>query len=290
MKKIAANQIGNALAGSGTTFASDNDPELVKDAVPFTLKLVESVLAETPKHAPLRTAAAAYFTQYAYGFIQLEADYIEIDDYERAEAMRERAKKLFIRGRNHGLARLELAEPNFRIDLANAPQSAAAKLEPELIETIYWTAAAWASAISLGKDDPYLIGEIPQMEALIDRALVLDPDWDRGAIHSFLIAYEMSRNLDGQDPEHEARAHFAKALDASDGQLLSPYISLAETVSVQNQDHNEFQSLLNQALEIDIDEYPEAQLVNILMRKRAEWLLSQLDELFLLDEGIEINE
>ena len=193
MKKIAANQIGNALAGSGTTFASDNDPELVKDAVPFTLKLVESVLAETPEHARLRTAAAAYFTQYAYGFVQLEADYIEFDDYERAEAMRERAKKLFLRARDHGMNRLELAEPGFQVALEMNPQTAAAKLDHELIEPIYWTAAAWASAISLGKDDPYLISEIPQMEALIDRALALDADWDHGAIHSFLIAYEMSR-------------------------------------------------------------------------------------------------
>lgn len=290
LKKIAANQIGNALAGSGTTFASDEDPELVREAIPFTLKLVESILEETPDHARLRTAAAAYFTQYAYGFLQLEADYIEIEDYEKAEAMRERAKKLFIRGRNHGLLRLELSNPHLRSDLEQTPREAVQSLGIKLTEAIYWTAAAWGSAISLGKDDPYLIAEIPQMEALIDRALELDPNWNRGAIHNFLITYEMVRQPMGQDPETESRAHFEKTVEATQGKLLSPYISLAESVSVQIQDINEFDSLLETALSIDIDEYPDARLVNLLMKKRAEWLLSQKEELFLLDEGMEFDE
>ena len=290
LKKMAANQVGNALAGSGTTFASDNDPELVRDAIPFTLKLVESVLAETPDHKRLRTAAAAYFTQYAYGFIQLEADYIEAEDYEAAEAMRQRAKKLFLRGRNHGLQRLEQEILNFPDLLQTSPKEAVAQIDSDLTETLYWTAAAWGSAITLGKDDPYLIAEVPQMEALIDRALALDPDWNDGAIHSFLITYEMSRQLEGQDPETESRKHFEAALKASKGKQLSPYVSLAEAVCVQTQEAEEFQNLLNQALAISIDEYPEFQLVNLLMKKRAEWLLSQMDELFLLDEGFDFDE
>jgi hypothetical protein len=56
VKKMAMNQIGDALSGGGTVFSSDEDPELVKDALPFSLKLMESVLAETPKHQGLLTA------------------------------------------------------------------------------------------------------------------------------------------------------------------------------------------------------------------------------------------
>ena len=48
MKKIAINKLGNALANSGSTFASDDDPELIQAAVPFSLKLIESLLAESP--------------------------------------------------------------------------------------------------------------------------------------------------------------------------------------------------------------------------------------------------
>src|SRR5580698_9355793 len=66
IKKVAVNKLGNALAGSGTTFASDNDPDLISSAAPFSLKLMESLLAESPKHRGLLLATASGFTQYAY--------------------------------------------------------------------------------------------------------------------------------------------------------------------------------------------------------------------------------
>ena len=57
IKKYAINKVGDALAGTGTTFASDDDPELIRSAVPFSLKLVESLLAENPRHEGWRVMA-----------------------------------------------------------------------------------------------------------------------------------------------------------------------------------------------------------------------------------------
>ena len=58
IKRVAINQLGNALASGGSTFTSDDDPELVEAAIPFGLKLYESLLAESPKHTGLLLAAA----------------------------------------------------------------------------------------------------------------------------------------------------------------------------------------------------------------------------------------
>src|SRR3954453_18854429 len=80
-KRFAVNQVGNALAGGGTTFASDDDPELVKAAVPFSLKLMESLLAESPRHEGLLFATASGFTQYSYAFVQQDADEMEGKDF-----------------------------------------------------------------------------------------------------------------------------------------------------------------------------------------------------------------
>lgn len=282
IQRIATNQIANSLASSGTNFAADEDPELIALAMPFTLKLIESILAENPDHARLRTAAAAAFTQYAYGFIQLEADYVEAEDFEKASAMRVRARKLFIRAREHGFKRIEKSFPDFRVKIKMNPKDAVSFLEKDLTETIYWTAAAWASAILLGKDDPHLVAELPQMEAMMDRARTLNSEWGEGAIHSFLITYTMSRQ--SENPIEESRMHFEKALRASRGRLLSPYVAFAESVCVQMQDAKEFQSILHKALSIDLNAHPSARLLNTLMRKRALWLLSQMEELFLIDE------
>ena len=74
VRRFAVNRVGDALAGSGTTFASDDDPDLIQAAVPFSLKLIESLLAESPRHRGLLFAACSNFTQYSYAFVAEDAD------------------------------------------------------------------------------------------------------------------------------------------------------------------------------------------------------------------------
>src|SRR5438876_11833427 len=90
IRRYALNQAADALAGSGASFASDDDPELVKAAAPFSLKLMESLLAENPRHSGLLAAATAGFTQYSYAFVQQDADEAEPHDLAAAEALRMR--------------------------------------------------------------------------------------------------------------------------------------------------------------------------------------------------------
>ena len=279
-----SNQVGNALAAGGTTFASDDDPELVKAAVPFSLKLMESLLAESPKHKGLLFATTSGFTQYGYAFVQQDADELEAKDFAAAEVMRARAKRLYLRARNYGLRGLEVAHRGFTNQLAATPHEAVKKLTKRDVPQIYWTAAAWGSAISLSKDDPATIAEIPQMEALIDRALELDESYGDGAIHSFLINYEMSRQGAKGDAAERAREHFDRAVVLTQGKQASPFVTLAETVCVEKQDVKQFEDLLNRALAINADAQPESRLVNLVMQRRARWLLSRKDDLFLLIE------
>ena len=113
LKAIALNSVGDALSGNGTVFTSDNDPDLVKDALPFALKLYESVLDGVPEHKGLILSTAKAFTMYAYAFLQMEADTVDKQDYEKAKYLRARAFKLYIRGRDYALKGLELNHPGF---------------------------------------------------------------------------------------------------------------------------------------------------------------------------------
>lgn len=281
IKRTAVNKLGDALAGSGTTFASDDDPELIKSAVPFSLKLMESLLSESPDHAGLLQAAASGFTQYSYAFVQQEADEIEAADVARAEALRARAKRLYLRARNYGLRGLEVAHTGFTNQLATKPAVAVTQLSKRDVPMAYWTAAAWGAAISLGKDDPALLAEIPQVEALIDRALALDEAYAEGAIHSFLISYEPLRQGASGSGAERSRKHFERAIQLSHGQQAAPYVAFAEAVCVEQQNAKEFDEMLGRALAIQPDEHPETRLVNLIMQRRATWLQSKRDELFL---------
>jgi predicted anti-sigma-YlaC factor YlaD len=280
VRKYAVNTLADALSQSGKTFSSDNDPELIRGALPFSLKLVESLLAESPKHQGLLLAACQGFTQYSYGFLQEDADEIEAKDLAGANALRSRAKNLYLRARNYGLRGLDVKHSNFEKELHEDSQTAVARTTVTDVSLLYWTAASWAGAIALSKDNPELIADLPFVEAMIDRALKLREDFDYGAIHTFLITFEPTRQGVEGDPALRSRAHFERAMQLSSGQLASPLVSYAEVVSISKQNKAEFKALLDQALKIDVEARPEWRLQNLIMQHRGRWLLSREDELF----------
>ncbi|MBN2319272.1 MAG: TRAP transporter TatT component family protein [Acidobacteria bacterium] len=284
IKKIAIKNLGDALAESGETYASDNDPELIRGALPFSLKLIESILAESPRHRGLLLAASSGFMQYAFAFVSQDADEMEQQDFARASEMRLRARNLFLRARDYGLRGLETRHPNFPSDLNKDPLSAVKSADRKDVPLLFWTASSWGMAIILSKDQPDLIVDQLLVEALIDRALELDEAFNEGSIHSFLIMYEpVRRGVEG-DPLERARGHFERAMELSGGFRAGPLVSMAETVCIAEQNHGEFKSLLGKALAIDVDEKPEYRLENLIYQRRARWLLSRIDELFLIAE------
>lgn len=260
MREYALRSAGDALAAGGDTYASDDDIELIGAATPFGLKTIESLLAEVPDHTGLLLAAARGFTQYSYVYVQTPAEDLEERDVAAAYAQQERARKLYMRARGYG-----------RRGLQN---------EPDNVALLYWTAVASAATISLSKDRPDVLAGLPEVERMIRRAEKLDPDFDRGTLQSFLIGYEMSRPGAGPDAEKLARAHFARAVELSAGRHAGPYVSLAESVSVDTRNRREFEALLRQAMQVDPGAQPEWRLANVVMQKRARRLLARTDELF----------
>lgn len=282
IRTVAMNQLGDALAGGGTTFASDDDPELVKAAAPFSLKLMETIIVQTPHHDRLLEAAASGFTQYAYAFVQQEAEALETEDFARAQEVRRRARSMYLRARAYGLRSLESRHRGFTSQLLDSPKAAVQRARKQDVPVLYWTAASWAAAISLSKDNPDLVADLPQVEALIYRALELDEAYGGGAIHNFLIAYELSRQAP-EPAELRCRRHFERAVELSGGKHAGPLVAYAESVSVQKQNKAEFAALLQRARAIDPSERPEWRLANLVLQRRAEWLLNNADQ-FILEE------
>jgi predicted anti-sigma-YlaC factor YlaD len=279
VRQYAARQAADALAATGASFAADDDPDLIGEAAPFSLKLMESVLAEAPRHVPLLTAASRGFNQYAFAYVQQEGEALEDRDVAAAAARFQRARALYRRARDYGLRGLEATHPGFTAALRKDARKAAGELQRADVPLAYWTSVAWAAHISLSKDDPGAVAEVPQMEALIDRGLALDETFDAGAIHTFLIAYELSRAQRKTDPVAASRAHFERAVQMSGGQLAAPYVSIAEAVDVALQDRAGFEGHLRQALAIDPDANPQWRLANLVMQRRARWLLSRTEQL-----------
>jgi predicted anti-sigma-YlaC factor YlaD len=277
LQHLAVDKAGDALAGNGAVVARDDDPDFVRAAAPFSLKLMESLLARDPAQPGLLLATASGFTQYSYAFVQLDADRLEDQDNKAAGELRERARRLYLRARNYGLQGLDNAHPHFTEALRRDAQAAAGVLRANDVPLLYWTAVAWAAAISQAKDDPDLVGDLPLVDVLAARAAALDPDYGAGALQGFLISYEMAREA----RPTVARAHFDRAIALGQGHRAAPYVALAESVCVAQRARAEYLKVLDQALAIDADRYPDIRLENLIEQRRARWLRDRVDELFL---------
>ncbi len=282
LKRMAVNSLAEALAsGEGTVYSGDDSPYLIKEATPFGLKLMETLLQEVPNNDKLLLALASGFTQYAFAFVKQDADEIEDENLEKALAIRDEARKLLLRARDYALRGLELKYPGFREKLTANPEAALAKVSKDDVPQIYWAGASWGAAISISKEDTDIIGDLPIVEALMEQALALDESYDNGAIHGFFISYEMSRLADAEENAARARKHFERAVELSKGQNAGYYVGMAESVSITLQNREEFEKLLNEALAIDVDKEPKLRLANTIFQNRARWLLARADRLFL---------
>lgn len=282
INRTIAGLVGNALAGSGGVYASEDDADLIRDAIPFGLKTLESLLEASPTHRDLLLGAARGFTLYAY-LLQDDADRLDAVDLARARELRARARKLYLRGRSYALRGLDAEHPAFtatlRADRAAALRTTTARDVPFL----YWAGVSGAGALSVAKDDLDLLGALPTAGALIRRVLELDETYERGAAHEFLVSYEGSRP---GGSAAQAREHYRSALEISRGARASVHLALAEAVTIREQNPAEFRALLAAALTVDLEREPELRLVNALAKRRAQWLNNRIPELFLdADEG-----
>jgi predicted anti-sigma-YlaC factor YlaD len=279
LRTMAVNTVANTLSESGSSFARDDDPQLVREAIPFALKTYESLLESVPKHEGLLLATCSGFTQYAYAFVHTDADLIESTDYEKALTMKERARKLYLRGRDYCARLLELEQPGVMEKLQVDPANALAWAEEEDVPMLYWTGASWGSAISVGLDQPGLVSDVPAVKALVERGLQLDEGYNNGVLHQLMISLEALPATMGGSPER-ARRHFDRAVELSKGLDPYPYVTLAGSVSLPAQNRAEFTRLLEQALAIDPDANPDTRLPTLIAQQRAKHLLSRVDELF----------
>jgi predicted anti-sigma-YlaC factor YlaD len=226
----------------------------------------------------LETACKGFAT-YSYIYVQHEADLAADEDLELARRLRERSRRLYLRGSRYGLRGLEAAYPGITDGLRTDPVRAASVVRKKHLSLLYWNAVALGLAISVSKDDAAMLARLPEVDAMLTRGLELDESWDEGALHEFRLALAAARP---GTPDHEAlRAHFERARALSGGTRAGLFVTYAEAVALPRQDPDQFRGLLDSSLAIDPDLHEQIRMANLVAQRRARWLLGRIDDLFL---------
>ncbi len=282
--KIIVNKMSDALSsneGNGSVFTRDNDPELIRDALPLALKMYEGLMEANPEHVELKRAAASAFCSYSFAFINFPADTLPIEEIDKKKSMLNRSKKMYIRAREYGLDGLDLRYPDFRKGLASNTDSTLALTTEDDIDLLYWTGMSWMGAFTVAKFDMRLALSVPKAIKVMKRVAELDPEYGDGAIDEFLISYygAMPKSMGG-DIE-KARYHFDRAVKLTDGKSAGPYTSYATAVTITAQDRTQFEALLKKAKNIKPESVQNNLLYRTIQHEKAVWYLNHIDDFFI---------
>ena len=258
----------------------EHQPEFAEKYYENKIRSIGEIIKKEPENFDLLKEGVEEFTMYAFGFLMEKADRAIINNYSTGVRLQEMAHQYFVDAIDFGERSINLKYNDYQKWIAGEIGNIG--LEPVNIDIalFYWTAAAYGGAVSSSQGDPEWVIKLPRVGLLLNEVMKKDSLWNNGAALVAMITYTMNNPEIAGESEKLARQYFDTAVNVSNGMDLGPYIAIAESVSKLNQNRNEFIQLLNQALDIDINSNPDLRLANIISRKRAEWLLANVDEFF----------
>jgi hypothetical protein len=254
--------------------APEDDLVLAREASAFYLKLSESVLRETPDNLQLAAAVASGFTQYAYAYVQSDADRIAATDASAAQRLRERAARLYHRAQRHAIGALEAQSPGFTKALASNSPEQWPRLRADQVGVAYWGAASWGAWIAMSKDKPDVVADFPLAIRLAKLAWATSPEYGGGSLSSLIGTFEASRP---GGSAAQATVYFDQAIALGAGRNAGVFVAKAEAIALPAGDKPAFESLLKRALAAS-EMQPD--LANLVMQERAMWLLETANDLF----------
>ena len=258
--------IGGVAADTlSAAILNQDDPALVESGVPAYLLLVDGLISQSPDSVGLLSAGAQLFALYGSRF-----------------APPDRAVTLTAKARRYGERAICLAhEPACRWQGADYERFVAelADVDGRDLDALYSYAVSWLSHLDATSEDWTAVAELPWVEAVLERALMLDESYEGGALHGYLgILNSLRPPALGGKPE-VARAHFERALALSGGRDLSIKVEYARRYARLVFDQELHDRLLTEVLDAPA-EAPLFTLFNVLAKQEAQTLLASSKEYF----------
>lgn len=282
--RLAGNALSGAASSSGNAFTSDNDPELVAQSLPTMIKLSESLLASDPANPALGRSLGSMYIMYANAFVEGPSLLLPPKDFDRKVEAKARALNLYLRGVGYLRAAIEHRHPgSFRLLEGGEGAVALRKFSRDEVPYLYWYAAGAAAAFALDPLDVASAAQVPVILAMAERARGLDPGFSNGSVQDLLISVygSLPEGLGGS--RDKAKDAFSKAVEASKGRTVSPYVAYALGIAIPAQDYAGFTTMLGKALAVDVEAYPPTRLANVLGQRKARWYLDHASDFFDLD-------
>jgi hypothetical protein len=283
LQKMTVRQTANVLWDGQQALEGEPDPAFAREALPGSLKTIETFLESDPENEKLLRMLAKGHFSYTFAFVEadLERAQIERAPEERIESLKESAVKGYMKTRDYGFRLLDEDFRKAAKDLKlEKVKKKLAEMDEEDVPGLFWTAYGWGSAANLAQNDSDMVAALPIVEVMMNRVIELDEEFFFSGPHMFFGVYYASRPpMFGGKPE-KAREHFEKAMEQN-GQknLMIPFL-YARFYATQVQDRDLFERLLNGMQEVDVEKYENVRLNNEVALERAAFWRDRIGDLF----------
>ena len=250
----------------GQAILNQDDPATVKEGAPAYLLILDGFIQDNPDNPALLMAGARLYGAYA-------AVFVEDPD---------RAKRMTAKARDYARRALCLRQARF-CEVEDQPFDQFLPVLEDMTQSdlpaLFTYATAWAGWVQARSDDWQAIADLPKIEAMLDRVLMLDESYERGQAHVYLgiLRTRLPPSMGGK-PE-EGRRHFERAWELSDGKNLMAKVELARRYARLVFDQELHDRLLKEVLAAD-PHVPELTLSNTLAQQDARQLLASSDDYF----------
>lgn len=268
VKPVRVSAVALTMQDVAQAAARQTDPTVVREGTPAYLMLLDGLLEAYPENRDLLVAGCKAYASYASLFLG--------DDQPRpAEAVYDKARRYGFHALDHrgDFARAAAGDlQDFRQFLQ--------KYDRSDVPALFCTASAWIGWIGSNPTRVEALGDLPVLEATLQRLIELDERYYYGGPRLLMGVYlAATAGALGGDMT-PSREQFDRAFALGSGDSLGARVLYAQYYAAGIKDRELFVKTLKDVLAAPPDTIPEFTLSNIVAKEKARKLLDRREEIF----------
>jgi hypothetical protein len=287
-RKMTVRAVSDVMVNGVAAYEKDDDLDLLEQALPANIKLLEALLESDPQNRQLLVLLARLYASYSFAFLDGRIEAAELTGLatetggSSVAEMKKTADRYYRKGNEYALRALEIRHPAARGQLAD-PSNAGSfirGLDREEMPALFWYGFTLSADINYNRDSISTVGKGHLVEKAMQRVIETDESYFYGGAHLVLLVYYGSRSpLMGGKPEL-AIEHYRRLEQMNGKGFYLADLYYARFVLYQQQDRPQFTAVLNRILQEPATE-ERFRLYNRIAVNRSRIYLNAVDRLFI---------
>ena len=286
-RHLMVSQIADLADHGIVAYERDDDLELMQKALPANIKLLETVLANSPDDHQLLTMLSRMYASYAFGFVETRLDevtYLVDSSDSRAneiDVLKVQVNRYYQKSVGYALMALEKSAPGATAALGKVNTIAPYldKLGRVDVGPLFWYGFSLGAWVNRNLDSVRAVSQAHVARKAMERVLELDPAYNHGGAHLFLLAYFGSRPPMIGGNQEKALVHYQQVKTIAGDHFLLPDLFYGRFCLHQQQDRQGFVETMQRIVAHPASESDVA-LYNAIAGRRAAAYLAAVDTLF----------